>query len=240
MITREVENAIKAMPSFITAVLQTQNPVSSIDNLITNRKYWIPEFEDIAKAVWVILPFQFAALVSFSKLTAGQVSGIILISFVTLFAISWLGTFVSMLHGVFVRRFLRRNNTLSNEVEDPKFKYQLLSSWVSYLFRFWFIANVLLAVITLYLWIRSKEGKLVDISSEFDFTWCNLIICEKFFLTSVAATFPTFVGSILIDHYRASKIEGESLNLKSKILVPLLACIICTFLLIANFVIDTD
>ncbi len=145
--SKELENILKAFPSFLSLVSETGNPfVEDKDKKKT--------LETATKAVWFLLPFHFFAFLGMVPLESNSTTILIFVGFASLLGLSWIGTII----GVVVA---------STCGWGPVRRENCVATWVASLFITWFYCVALISLINLLIWaLRLKFEAWPNIFNE--------------------------------------------------------------------------
>ncbi|UWQ93126.1 hypothetical protein QEZ52_10140 [Aliisedimentitalea scapharcae] len=137
MLTKEMENILKAFPSFMSMLSMARNP------FVENRSNE-DTMETVTKAIWFVLPFHFMSFLGMVPLAGGDTTLVLLIGFISLLGLSWVGTILGSLMGA-VNGWgpIRRENCVA--------------SWVSALFVTWFFCVLIMSGLNGYFWWKYED-----------------------------------------------------------------------------------
>ncbi|MEM9125063.1 MAG: hypothetical protein AAGB28_04745 [Pseudomonadota bacterium] len=145
--SKEMENILKAFPSFLSLVSETGNP-------FVEDKEPKKTLETATKAVWFLLPFHFFAFLGMVPLDSNSTTILIFVGFASLLGLSWMGTII----GVIVSKLcgwgpVRRENCVA--------------TWVASLFITWFYCVAFISLVNLAIWaLRLKFEAWPNIFNE--------------------------------------------------------------------------
>lgn len=138
MISKDLENIIKALPSFQEMIVSSGNPLT---DGVGNEK----SLDAATKAIWFLIPFHFLAFLGLVPLknsvteSTGDTAIVLGLGFASLLGLSWIGTVFS---GIPAR-------VLNWSIER---RYWSSASWVAALYITWFYCVASMSLINLYIW----------------------------------------------------------------------------------------
>lgn len=151
MITKEIENILKAFPNFLQMTQEAANPFLR-DPPPADR------LEVFSKAIWFIVPFHFLSFLGLVPLRDASTVIVLLAGFLSLLGLSWVGTLIGVALAVITRAPVAQRTGI-------------VSAWVVALVTTWFYCVVILAVTNFWLWLRQEgAGPGVDFGA-----WPDLI-----------------------------------------------------------------
>ena len=136
MLTKELENILKAFPNFLSMLADTGNPLK--ENAASRET-----LETVTKAMWFIIPFHFMAFLGMVPLKGNDSTLVLLVGFVSLLGLSWIGTFM----GSMLSRLLKWG---------PIRREGCIAGWVSTLFITWFFCVMIIFAANLYFYIVAQ------------------------------------------------------------------------------------
>ena len=157
--SKELENILKAFPSFLSLVSEAGNPfVEDEDKKKT--------LETATKAVWFLIPFHFFAFFGMVPVKDNSTTVLIFVGFASLLGLSWVGTII----GVVVAKArgwteVRRENCVA--------------TWVASLFITWFYCVALISLANLSSWVLFLKFE----------TWPNIFEEAKFYVHEASLDF---------------------------------------------------
>ena len=140
MMTKEMENILKAFPSFLSMLSLARNPfVESRTNA--------DAMETVTKAIWFVLPFHFMSFLGMVPLVGGDTTLVLLIGFVSLLGLSWVGTVLGSIMGAL-------------NGWGPIRRENCVGAWVSALFVTWFFCVLIMSGLNGYFWWRVEDFEI--------------------------------------------------------------------------------
>ncbi|MEP3346340.1 MAG: hypothetical protein ABJN34_14910 [Litoreibacter sp.] len=141
MITKELENILDALPSFLKIMRRLQNPLVKVTQ---GHKEYKP-LETATKAVWLIVPFHFLAFFGMVNPQKADFTFVVILSLATLVLLMWLGTLIAA--------FL---NWTSN-VQESGIRDAYTGHWVVGLFSAWFFCVIIITLVNLIIWVNQDD-----------------------------------------------------------------------------------
>ncbi|WP_170325045.1 hypothetical protein [Ruegeria arenilitoris] len=144
---KEMENILKAFPSFLSLVSESRNPFIEDKG---KRK----TLETATKAVWFLIPFHFFAFLGMVSVASNNTTILIFVGFASLLGLSWVGTII----GVVAAKLsgwgpVRRENCVA--------------TWVASLFITWFYCVAFISLFNFSSWaLRLKFETWPNIFNE--------------------------------------------------------------------------
>lgn len=144
MLTREFENILKSLPAFVSMVWDARSPfLISESSTIDGSKLTAPTttIETIVKSAWFIVPFHFLAFFGLAPSGSDNVGIVVLLAFISLVLVSWLGIAIGTLASV--------RSPVSEKIRNG-----IAASWTAALVISWFYCVLGITIVNFWLWYR--------------------------------------------------------------------------------------